>query len=120
MRPGSATGSCAAARCSCTPAGTPTGATPSYAVEHPFLTEDAAAYLRDCGVRLVGIDSMNIDDTRGGERPVHSMLLGADILIVEHLCNLAALPDEGFTFSAIPPKLRGVGTFPVRAMARLR
>jgi kynurenine formamidase len=78
-----------------------------------------AVYLRDCGVALVGIDSMNIDDTRGGERPVHSTLLGAEILIVEHLCNLAALPDEGFTFSAIPPKVKGMGTFPVRAMARL-
>lgn len=92
---------------------------PGYAVEHPYLTEDAAAYLRDCGVALVGIDSMNIDDTRGGERPVHSTLLGAEILIVEHLCNLAALPDEGFTFSAIPPKVKGAGTFPVRALARL-
>lgn len=92
----------------------------SYAVEHPFLTEDAAQYLRDCGVKLVGIDSMNIDDTRGKSRPVHSVLLGADILIVEHLCNLAALPDEGFEFSAMPPKVRGAGTFPVRAMARLR
>ncbi|HEY5803694.1 MAG TPA: cyclase family protein [Lysobacter sp.] len=90
-----------------------------YAVEHPYLTEDAAVYLRDCGVALVGIDSMNIDDTRGGERPVHSTLLGADILIVEHLCNLSALPDEGFSFSAIPPKVKGMGTFPVRAMARL-
>lgn len=94
--------------------------TPEYAVDHPHLTEDAAHYLRDCGVRLVGIDSMNIDDTRGNTRPVHSTLLGADILIVEHLCNLAALPDEGFTFSAIPPKVRGVGTFPVRALATLR
>lgn len=93
---------------------------PAYAVDHPFLTEDAAEYLRDCGVRLVGIDSMNIDDTRGKERPVHSTLLGSDILIVEHLCNLAALPDEGFRFSAIPPKVRGAGTFPVRAMATLR
>ncbi|MDR0184640.1 cyclase family protein [Lysobacter arvi] len=92
----------------------------SYAVEHPFLTQDAAEYLRDCGVRLVGIDSMNIDDTRGTSRPVHSVLLGADILIVEHLCNLAALPDEGFEFSAMPPKVKGAGTFPVRAMARLR
>lgn len=91
----------------------------AYAVDHPFLTEDAAAYLRDCGVALVGIDSMNIDDTRGGERPVHTTLLGADILIVEHLCNLSALPDEGFAFSAIPPKVKGAGTFPVRAMARL-
>jgi kynurenine formamidase len=92
---------------------------PGYAIEHPYLTEDAAAYLRDCGVALVGIDSMNIDDTRGGERPVHTTLLGAEILIVEHLCNLAALPDEGFAFSAIPPKVKGAGTFPVRAMARL-
>jgi arylformamidase len=91
-----------------------------YAVGHPFLTEGAALYLRDCGVKLVGIDSMNIDDTRGNTRPVHSVLLGADILIVEHLCNLGALPDAGFSFSAIPPKLRGVGTFPVRALARLR
>ncbi|UNK49277.1 cyclase family protein [Lysobacter sp. S4-A87] len=82
---------------------------PGYAIEHPYLTEDAAAYLRDCGVALVGIDSMNIDDTRGGERPVHSTLLGAEILIVE----------QGFTFSAVPPKVKGAGTFPVRAMARL-
>lgn len=95
-------------------------ATPGYAQGHPYLTEDAAAYLRDCGVALVGIDSMNIDDTRGRSRPVHSILLGAGILIVEHLCNLAALPDEGFDFSAVPPKFRGVGTFPVRALARLR
>ncbi|KRA19930.1 MULTISPECIES: cyclase family protein [unclassified Lysobacter] len=94
-------------------------ADPAYAVGHPFLTEDAAVYLRECGVKLVGIDSMNIDDTRGRARPVHSTLLGADILIVEHLRNLAALPDEGFRFSAVPPKVRGAGTFPVRALARL-
>jgi kynurenine formamidase len=98
---------------------------PDYASGHPHLTEDAATYLRDCGVKLVGIDSMNIDDTsrdasHGKSRPVHSTLLGADILIVEHLCNLGALPDEGFAFSAIPPKVRGVGTFPVRALAALR
>jgi len=97
----------------------------AYAVEHPFLTEDAAEYLRDCGVKLVGIDSMNIDDTsrdgaQGKARPVHSILLGADILIVEHLCNLASLPDEGFEFSAMPPKVKGAGTFPVRAMGKLR
>ena len=94
-------------------------AKPAYAQGHPYLTEDAAVYLRDCGVALVGIDSMNIDDTRGKARPVHSILLGAGILIVEHLCNLAAVPDEGFEFSAVPPKFRGVGTFPVRALARL-
>ena len=94
--------------------------TEQYLGEHPFLTEDAANYLRECGVKLVGIDSMNIDDTRGKSRPVHSTLLGADILIVEHLCNLQNVPDQGFAFSAIPPKFKGVGTFPVRAMARLK
>lgn len=77
-----------------------------------------ADYL-DCGVKLVGIDSHNIDDTGGRSRPVHSTLLGAGILIVEHLTNLAALPDEGFSFTAVPPKIEGVGTFPVRAFARL-
>ncbi len=94
--------------------------TERYFEGHPFLTADAALYLRDGGARLVGIDSLNIDDTADMSRPVHTVLLGADILIVEHLCNLDALPDAGFTFSATPPKFKGVGTFPVRAMARLR
>ena len=89
----------------------------AYFHDHPYLTEDAAKHLRSCGARLVGIDSMNIDDTRGKSRPVHSCLLAAEILIVEHLCNLGELPDEGFRFSAVPPKFKGVGTFPVRAMA---
>jgi len=94
--------------------------TENYHSGHPFLTERAAVYLRDCGVKLVGIDSMNIDDTSNNARPVHSTLLGAEILIVEHLCELARLPDEGFKFTAAPPKFKGVGTFPVRAMAKLR
>lgn len=94
--------------------------TENYFEHHPHLTEDAALYLVECGVKLVGIDSVNIDDTRGGERPVHTQLLGAEVLIVEHLCNLQQLPDEGFTFSALPPKFKGAGTFPVRALAKLR
>ena len=94
--------------------------TDQYFENHPFLTEDAAIYLRDCGVKLVGIDSLNIDYTGGGERPVHTTLLRAEILIVEHLCNLANVPDEGFTFSAVPPKFKGAGTFPVRAFARVK
>ena len=93
--------------------------TSGYYQDHPFLTAEAALYLRDQGARLVGIDAMNIDDTRGRSRPVHSTLLAAEILIVEHLCNLGQLPAEGFTFSAVPPKIKGMGTFPVRAMARL-
>lgn len=93
--------------------------TPAYFEHHPFLSEAAALQLRDRGAKLVGIDSHNIDDTRGNTRPVHSALLGAGILIVEHLTNLGALPDTNFTFSAVPPKFKGVGTFPVRALAKL-
>ncbi|WP_353718626.1 cyclase family protein [Dyadobacter sp. 676] len=93
--------------------------TEAYFENHPFLTAQAAEYLRDCGVKLVGIDSHNIDDTRGNSRPVHTILLGAEILIVEHLCNLEKLPASGYLFSAVPPGFKGVGTFPVRAFATL-
>jgi len=85
----------------------------------PFLTEQAAIYLRDAGAALVGIDSHNIDDTSTGERPVHTTLLRAGIPIVEHMTNLGALPLRGFRFTAVPPKIDGMGTFPVRAHARV-
>jgi arylformamidase len=88
-----------------------------YFERHPHLTGAAAEYLRDAGAVLVGIDSMNIDDTDGGTRPVHSILLREEILIAEHLTGLARLPGAPFTFTAVPPKLVGVGTFPVRAFA---
>lgn len=91
--------------------------TDRYFEGHPFLTEDAALYLRDAGAVLVGIDSLNIDDTDDGRRPVHTTLLGAEIPIVEHLRGLEALPITGFRFSAVPVKVRGMGTFPVRAYA---
>jgi arylformamidase len=91
--------------------------TEKYFEGHPYLTRDAAEYLRNSGVSLVGIDSLNIDDTSDGLRPVHSVLLQADIPIVEHLCNLSKLPDEGFAFYAVPVKVKGFGTFPVRAFA---
>ena len=89
--------------------------TDQYFDGHPFLTGDAAQFLADSGAGLVGIDSFNIDDVRGNSRPVHSILLGADIPVVEHLCNLGALPDNGFRFFAVPVKVEGFGTFPVRA-----
>jgi len=91
--------------------------TEQYFEGHPFLTRAAAEYLPTAGATLVGIDSYNIDDTADGSRPVHSILLGAEIPIVEHLCNLQALPDSGFTFSAVPVKIKGMGTVPVRAFA---
>jgi kynurenine formamidase len=91
----------------------------AYYEDHPFLTEAAARLLAERGARLVGIDSHNIDDTRPRTRPVHTILLGAGILICEHMTNLAALPDAGFRFSAVPPKVAGMGTFPVRAFAEI-
>jgi len=93
--------------------------TDQYYEGHPFLTEDAAEFLVDAGVVLVGIDSHNIDSTADGTRPVHSTLLGKDVLIVEHMTNLDALPAGGFTFSAVPVKIKGFGTFPVRAFAEV-
>jgi arylformamidase len=93
--------------------------TPAYLEGNPYLTADAAAYLVAEGAALVGIDSLNIDDINDLERPVHSTLLAAEIPIVEHLCHLGQLPDAGFRFSAVPPKVTGFGTFPVRAFATL-
>ncbi len=89
--------------------------TDAYQVDHPFLTAAAARWLADHGAALVGIDSYNIDQTSVRARPVHSILLGADIPICEHMTGLGQLPDDGFRFSAVPPKIAGMGTFAVRA-----
>jgi len=93
--------------------------TDAYFEGHPFLTAEAANLLVEAGATLVGIDSLNIDDTGTGHRPVHSTLLAEGIPICEHMTNLGALPVEGFRFSAVPVKVRGMGTFPVRAYASL-
>jgi arylformamidase len=93
--------------------------TEAYWTDHPFLTEAAALWLVEQGAAFVGIDSHNIDDTRGRARPVHRILLGAGIPIGEHLTNLSAVPDSDFRFSAVPPKIAGMGTFPVRAYAEI-
>lgn len=92
--------------------------TDQYFEGHSFLTEGAANWLKARGAALVGIDSYNIDDTADMRRPVHSILLHDHILIVEHLCNLEALPDDrAFKFYAVPVKVKNFGTFPVRAFA---
>jgi len=93
--------------------------TPAYGSGHPFLTRDAARHLVEAGAALVGIDSLNIDDDKDGTRPAHTLLLGAGIPIVEHMTNLGSLPDAGFRFFAVPPKVKGMGSFPVRAFARV-
>lgn len=94
-------------------------ATPAYLQEQPFLSRDGAEYLRDQGAVLVGIDALNIDDTGDPQRPAHSILLAAGIPIVENLASLSSLPATNLRFSAVPMRMAGMGTFPVRAWARL-
>jgi kynurenine formamidase len=91
--------------------------TESYFEGHPYLPRGTAELLKSAGTALVGIDSLNIDDNTDGSRPAHSILLGAEIPIVEHMCNLQALPDAGFRFFAVPAPVQGMGSFPVRAFA---
>lgn len=94
--------------------------TEAYFENAPHLTERAADWLANAGATLVGIDSMNIDSVATGRRPVHSILLGHDIPIVEHMCGLSDVPDRGGRFSAVPVKVKGFGTFPVRAFVSTR
>ena len=95
-------------------------ATPQYAADAPYLSEEGAALLVERGAALVGIDAVNIDDispATAGARPAHSLLLAAGIPIVEHLTGLADLPPTGARFTAAPPRVAAFGTFPVRAYA---
>ncbi|MCB0687447.1 MAG: cyclase family protein [Saprospiraceae bacterium] len=92
--------------------------TDRYFEGHPFVTSDAAQYLFENKVKLVGIDSYNIDDTRQNSRPAHSILLANDIPIVEHMCQLHLVPKSDFFFTAVPPKIKAMGSFPVRAFAK--
>jgi kynurenine formamidase len=91
--------------------------TEGYFGEHPYLTGAAADWLAENGALMVGIDSCNIDNMHVRARPVHTRLLGADIPVCEHMTALDRLPDSGFRFTAAPPKVKGMGTFPVRAYA---
>jgi kynurenine formamidase len=93
--------------------------TPAYANEAHFLARSGAAWLADHGAALVGIDAINIDDTADGERPAHTLLLRAGIPIVEHLTGLDQLPPTGARFTAVPLRIEGFGTIPVRAFARV-
>jgi kynurenine formamidase len=91
--------------------------TPGYVEDASFLTREGARWLVEHGATLVGIDAANIDDMSDAERPAHTVLLGAGILVVEHLTGLGGLPVTGATFTAVPPRVAGLGTFPVRAFA---
>jgi arylformamidase len=93
--------------------------TPQYDADAHFLTRDGAAWLAAANPALVGIDAVNIDDTADGERPAHTLLLAAGIPVVEHLIGLEQLPPTGAAFTAVPLRVAGFGTIPVRAFARL-
>lgn len=93
--------------------------TPEYGRGHPFLTSAAVDVLAAAALALVGIDSLNIDDTDDLARPAHTRLLSAEIPIVEHLANLGAIPPGPFRFFAVPAPFAGMGSFPVRAFALL-
>jgi kynurenine formamidase len=91
--------------------------TPEYTNQDcPHLTADAVAALIEADVAVVGIDSLNIDNPGDPARPAHQGLLGAGIPIIEHLTNLAAVPD-GARLTALPAPVRGMASFPVRAIA---
>jgi arylformamidase len=91
--------------------------TDHYGSPNPFLTADGAELLLERGAALAGIDSVNMDDILDLTRPAHSLLLGRGVPIVEHMRNLGQVAESGMRFYAVPPKVSGMGTFPVRAFA---
>ena len=93
--------------------------TPTYLADHPHVTADGAAALVAAGAVAVGIDSLNVDSLEDPARPAHTAILAAGIPLVEHMCGLEQLPATGFRFFAVPPRIVGMGTFPVRAFALL-
>ena len=94
--------------------------TDQYFEAHPYLVEESARVIADRGAVIVGIDSYNIDSVSTGARPVHSLLLGAGIPIIEHMCNLDQVPDTGARLTAAPVAVKGMGSFPVRAFASVK
>jgi len=91
--------------------------TPEYLAGHPFLSGPAAAWLVAAGAIAIGVDTLNVDSLEDPARPAHTAILGAGLPLVEHMTNLGALPADGFRFFAVPPRIRGMATFPVRAFA---
>ena len=85
----------------------------NYFTEFPSLTQDAARYLVERGIRLLGMDT----PTPGNDwYEVHHILLGAEIVVVESLANLDQVPDE-FTFIGFPLNFEGGNGSPIRAVA---
>ena len=85
----------------------------------PYLSDELIDLLVVSKPALVGVDFWNVDNTEDPSRPVHTRLLGSNILIVEHLCNLSCLPRTGFRFYAVPLRIVKGASFPVRAFAEI-
>lgn len=86
---------------------------------YPFLSREAVVYLAKQGAKLVGVDTINIDNSRDFQRPAHSILLKQDTLIVENLTNLAELNGNHFRFFAVPVKAARTAAMPIRAFAEV-
>ena len=85
----------------------------------PYLGLETLDLLLSGGSALVGVDFWNVDDTADLASQARTRLLRAGVLVVEHLCNLRGLPGEGFRFFAVPLRIAGGASFPVRAFAEL-
>jgi kynurenine formamidase len=85
----------------------------------PYLAVETLDLLLSGGSALVGVDFWNVDDTADLASQARTRLLRAGVLVVEHLCNLRGLPGEGFRFFAVPLRIAGGASFPVRAFAEL-
>jgi arylformamidase len=93
--------------------------TARYSEPGPYLHGEILELLVGGGAALVGIDFCNVDDTADLAAQARTRLLRAGVLVVEHLCNLRGLPREGFRFFAVPLRIAGGASFPVRAFAEL-
>ena len=91
----------------------------TYFSEFPALTEKAARYLTRFNLKGIGVDALSMDRMEDEHLPVHHILLSKDILIIENLAHLGALPQAGFTFMALPLKIKDGDGSPVRALATM-
>jgi len=86
-------------------------------LRHPYLAEEAAAWLAASGIRLVGVDALNVDSTVSGTAHAHAVLLGNDVLIMENLRNLRSVPqDREYLLVCLPLPLSGADGAPARAV----
>jgi arylformamidase len=86
---------------------------------YPFISRGLIEFLVKAGVKLVDVDTVNVDDSRDLTRPAHSLLLENEIFVVENLTNLYRLHGKDFRFFAVPLKGRRVTSMPVRAFAEI-